>query len=175
MLSVQQWSSTGHEFVMDFLVVTICAGIYRLWNEIQMIARFLFLFCSDTSHTKRMKKALELRALKDFISMVVTEGTFWRSPVYVNQNLLGTVNTGWVFLVINVLSILTNTCNKVHIIKINFLPTLRWEGKTSSLHRENSGEQNWIRTTFFSFLLCFFLLEYLRFSRPALNVQLVDH
>lgn len=65
-----------------------------------MIARFLFLFCSVTRHTKRMKKVLELRTLKDFISMVVAEGTFQRSPFYVNQNLLGTVNTGWVFLVI---------------------------------------------------------------------------
>lgn len=175
MLSVEQWSSTGHEFVMGFLVVTICAGIYRLWNEIQMIAKFLILFCSVTSHIKRIKKVLELWALKDFTSMVPTEGTFWRSPVYVNHNLLGTVNTGWVFFVIIALYILTSICSKVLIIKINFLPTLRWKGATCSLHRENPGEQNGIRTIFFSLLLCFFLPECLRFSRPALNVQLVDH
>lgn len=30
MLSVEQSSFTGHEFLMDFLVVTVQAGIYRL-------------------------------------------------------------------------------------------------------------------------------------------------
>lgn len=61
--------------------------------------------------------------------MVATEGTFWRSPVYVDQNLLGTVNTCWTLLVIIALSILTSICNKVLIIKINFLPTLRLKEK----------------------------------------------
>lgn len=34
MLSVEQSSSTGHEFLMDFLVMTIQAGIIKVvkWN-----------------------------------------------------------------------------------------------------------------------------------------------
>lgn len=51
MLSVEQSSSTGYEFVMGFLVVTTCAGIHRLRNEIQMIAKSLLLHSNFISHT----------------------------------------------------------------------------------------------------------------------------
>lgn len=174
MLSVEQASSIGHEFLMDFLVVTIRAGIYRLWNEIQMIAKFLFLLYNIASHANRLKKVPELWVVKEFMS-TVDWGYFLEVTSLCKLKACLGLNTGWAFLVVIAIYVLSNKCSKVLITKINLPSILRGRPTICNLHRENTDEKNGKINIFFSLLLGFLLAECLRFSRFALNIQLVDH